>query len=449
MTAERLRELCQAVRGSRTRVDNTLVADIESDVTEYRAVRDHKPTRLPPDDLTTLLRLMGWLIYETSWAVVQRVSPEFELLGDEERAGNEADVALIVRLANATRRLPWPQFAPRALGAIRAQALASSKRDTQHGYDDAWVFHEEGRVRYLSYKESLIGADPPYLLELDETLVQLALAETGTACRTAERVISRWPEGIGQDVPAPQDEMRWIQRMFRELYDGAAGGEEALNLVARIEDDNGLMHEVSEQRLAMVTAYRNPGIMTARALLLLVPMCTEMEILRRRPPGNYDSWEGARGDFIARFERAYQTIEKPVVDAKGDPEPLKTDHSRALVHLRLNLALLAPGRSLPSHLTFDPCLKMELLDNRAVESLSNWLAEPVNGKRRGSGIVIGSATMPSYIRGIEACRADAGVDDGYRQWRSRWFRLDRYFAETGRRDRVEQVLGLPMESTED
>ncbi|MGH3695037.1 MAG: hypothetical protein ACRDRX_13800 [Pseudonocardiaceae bacterium] len=385
---------------------------------------------------------MGWLIYEASWILLRRISPAFELLGGEQQAESEAAIALIVRLADATRRLPWPELAPRALGAIRAQALASSKRDTERGYDDAWVLHRECRAKYLSYKESLTGADPRYLLALDETLIQLTLAETGTACRTAENVIGRWSEGIGNQLWRAQDEAPWIQRMFRELCDGAAGGEEMLDLVARIERKNGLVRKVDEERFALVTAYRNPGIMTARALLLLVPMCTEMEKLSRRPPGKNESWDEAREDLLIRFEHAYCAIERSAENAEGKSWPLIADHKRSVVQLRLNLALLAPGRSLPSKLTFDPCLDMDPLDYRAVEALSRWLAEPVDGKRRGDANAIGSATMPSYIRAVEACRAKLGADDGYRQWRSQWFELDRYSDDPGRRTRVEQALGL-------
>jgi hypothetical protein len=449
MTEQKLRECCSAVRAGRMQVDETLVGDVESDVDEYRAVRARKPTQLPPDDLTIRLWLMGWLLYEMSWALLRRVSPAFEVLGGAQQEESEAAIALIVRLADAARRLPWPEFAPRALGAIRSQALASSKRDTKRGYDDAWVLHREGRVKYLSYKESVTGADPRYLLALDETLLQLALGETGTACRTAERVIGRWSEGLDEGLSTPHDETRWMRRMFRELCDGAAGGEEALDLVARIEHDKGLAPEVSEERLAMATAYRNPGIMTARALLLLMPMCTEMEKLRWRPPGDHKSWADAREDFIVRFKRAYDAIEEPVVHADGNPWPLVADHQRSLVQLRLNLALIAPGRSLPSRLTSDPCLKMDLLDDRALDAMSHWLAESADGKKRGDASVIGSATMPSYIRGIEACRARLGMgaaQENYRQWRSQWYELDRYSDEPGRRIRVEQVLGLSAES---
>lgn len=442
MTAERLYELCLAVR-ERREFDDALVADIESDVVEYRDVWYRERNQFPPDELRDRLWFMGWLIYETSWFLMGRVPAAFELLGGEQSAKSTGHVALIVRLADAARRLPWPEFAPRSLGAIRAQALASSKRDTRRGYDDAWVLHVEGRLRYRSLKESLKGADSLYQVTLEETLLQLALAETGTFCRTAERVIGRWPEGI--DGLSPQQEARQTQRMFQELCDGVVRGEEALGLVATIERDYGLVQKVSEKRLALVTAYRNPGIMTARALLLLVPMCGEMKNLRRRPPGNHDSWEDTRRGFLVRFERAYRAIEKPVLDAAGEPKPLSAEHARSLVQIRLNLALLAPGYSLPAKLVFDPCLELDPLDDQAVEAMSRWLAEPVEGVRRGDANVIGSATMPSYLRAVDACRAEWGAADGYRQWRSRWFALDKYSDESGRRTAVEQALGVPLQ----
>ncbi len=442
MTEQQLRECCLALRTGQMQVDDILITTVESEIGEYRRLRDLHPAPLPPDHLTTQLYLMGWLIYEASWSLVRRIPPAFELLGGERRKESEAAATLITRLSDATRRLPWPEFAPRALGAIRAQALASSKRDTERGYDDMWNLHNESHAKYFSYRESLTSCtDPRYLLALDETRLQLALAETGGACRTAEHIISRWVEGIDKGLWTSQDEARWIQRLFRELSDAAASGEEALELVARIEHDYGLVQKVSEDRLTMVGAYRNPGIMTARALLLLVPMCTEMETLHRRPPRNYESWDDAQKDFLTRFERAYRAIERPTVNGEGNPRPLMADHRRALVQLRLNLALLAPGRSLPSQLTFDPCLDIDPLDNRAVEALSRWLAEPVDGKRRGDANVIGSATMPSYVRAVEACRDKLGAKDGYRQWRSQWLELDRYSYDSGRFTRVEQVLG--------
>ncbi|MFC4092897.1 hypothetical protein, partial [Micromonospora sp. GCM10011541] len=53
---------------------------------------------------------------------------------------------------------------------------------------------------------------------------------------------------------------------------------------------------------------------------------------------------------------------------------------------------------------------------------------------------IGSATMPAFLRGVTACRADRGASGGYREWRRRWFVLDRYDDEDDRRERAERAL---------
>jgi hypothetical protein len=63
---------------------------------------------------------------------------------------------------------------------------------------------------------------------LDEVFLQLALAETGTACRTAERVIGRWAEGITAGDWTLQHETHWTQRLFRQLAEGVEVGERAL-----------------------------------------------------------------------------------------------------------------------------------------------------------------------------------------------------------------------------
>jgi hypothetical protein len=101
------------------------------------------------------------------------------------------------------------------------------------------------------------------VLALDELLVQLALAETGTACRTAERVIGRWDQEFRRGNPE-LDALagaRWVQRMFRQLVDGIAIGERALTDGRRIKDDPtlGLVDNVDENRLTIKTALRKPG----------------------------------------------------------------------------------------------------------------------------------------------------------------------------------------------
>jgi hypothetical protein len=446
MSVEVLRQLCQDLRAKRVDIDNDLIHKIEMDVQEYRAfLRDR--AELPPDELVGRLWYMGWLIYEATWQSLDRIAPGFESLSDARRETSREVQDLIARGADAARSLPWPEFAPRALGAIRGQALAASKRDTEDGYDDAWILHEEARKKYALYRDYHVGRKDRdhLLLALDEVLVQLALAETGTACRTAERVISRWTEDEEFEFSQRADE-RWAERMFPELLQGVTIGEQALEMAAAIETDHGLVHQVDEHRMALVTSFQNPGIMTARAALLMLSMCAEMEDLGRRPLPGDDSWKQSRQSLIERFERAYRYIEKDIPGGKGIRLPLHPAHARSIVQLRLNLALLVPGHPLPAGLVFDPCVEVDPLDERAIEALSGWLAEDVDGKQRGDANIIGSATKPGFIRSVMACRAAAGAAaDGYLRWRQKWPVLDRYVGEPGRAERVEQALRVAQE----
>jgi hypothetical protein len=446
---EAMRQRCQDIRTGRLKTDDERVTDIEQEVDRLRLVLESDKAPVPPGDEKPALWLIGWLIFEESWASLQRVQPAYESFADpSERLASEWAAAMILRLADAARRLPWPEWAPRALGAIRCQALAASKRDTERGYDDAWVLHREGREKYNVYWESLDGAPHHLRLALDETLLQLALAETGTACRTAERVIGRWAEGIDDGSWTAADEGEWMQRMFRELCDGASGGDAALDMVANIEREHSLVQAVDEDRLALVTSYRNPGIMTARAFLLLVPMCAVMERFGRLPPEEHVTWREAASAFMRRFQDAYRFIERPVVREDGSAIELSVDHKRSLIQIRLNAGLVHPNLPLPSTLDFDTCLAMSSMGREAVEAVSNWLATTQGGKRRGDANVIGSATMPTYVEGVTICTQWFGPDpndESYRDWRRRWFSLDRYNGEPGRRERVEQVLGPAVE----
>lgn len=125
------------------------------------------------------------------------------------------------------------------------------------------------------------------------------------------------------------------------------------------------------------------------------------------------------------------------------------EHQRSVVQLRLHLALLLPGYDLPSEpeSVFDPCLELRVLDDEAINALSAWLLVPeerrTGGKARprGDANVIGAATKPSFVESVERVRQLADVSSGYRTWRRKWFDLDRYFDEEGRRNRVKAVLG--------
>ncbi|MEU5914589.1 hypothetical protein [Micromonospora sp. NPDC047527] len=449
MSAKHLEELCLALRRRRRACDDELVAAIEADVAAYH--RDPAP-QLPPEDVAEMLPLMGWLMYEASWLAVQRIPNGFTETGGEALAKARANHERVLRIANAARALPWPEFAPRALGALRALALAESKGDTQASYDRAQAVHQEARERhgsYLTYHRDNPGIGRAY----DEILVQLGLAETGTSCRIAERVIDRWAEEFAADDAGADRQRREerVQIIFSDLAEGADRGKEALAAAERVAK-HGFVDEPTKDKLALHTTFVNPGIMTARAVLLTLALYPEMQRLGYFPLGDDDSWDDSRETLRNRFDSAYEYVEKPVLNSRNEPQQPRDDLQLAVVQIRLAAALLMPGRRLPSRLTFAPCMAHEVLDDDAVEAMSAWLTEVTvdrNGqeKQRSTLRGFGGAVLPNFFDGVEECRAAFGGKPGYRDWRARWFILDKYAAEPDRAERVSAVLGRPVQRT--
>jgi hypothetical protein len=437
---DELNALCIAIR---TKEDapptEELLAIATEEFDQFCKAVPYEIPQLPPDELVEPLWSFGWLLYELSWSLTPSVQARYEALDDEAARTSVTAAEQIDKLADIARDLPWPEYAPRALGALRSQALAHSKRDTEAGFRRAWMLHEEANELWANYRENHKG-DSRYEKALDEVMIQLWLAQTGTSCRTIEQTVGRWAESVRDKEFEPSDEDRLMQQMFDRLWNGVSFGEEALRVAAEIEATYGLAHEVTREDLALVTAFRNPGIMTARAALLLLPLSQAMQSLGRLAPRGYADWPAAREALLQRMRDSYKEIEKPVVDDHGEPVDLVADHQRSVVQIRLNLALVAPNTELASKLDFAECVTRTRLDDAAVQSLSEWLATP-QGTRRNNANVIGTATMPSYIIGVEAMRAGYGFPSGYRAWRRQWFELDRYAAEEGRWALVEKALG--------
>jgi hypothetical protein len=428
-------------------VDDRLVGRIEADVREYRSGFLTRPApQLPPPRLRELLPLMGWLIYEASLDRLWEVQTTFQDRQGAARDESLAAAALIRRLANAARELVWPEFAPRALGAIRAQALVESKRDTEAGFDAAWILHNEAEERYRSLVDTH-GSDPDrdrYVLALDEVFLQLALAETGTACRTAERVIGRWAEDFRQDDPEAdrRESERWTQRMFAQLVEGTEIGERALATARKIKKGPGFVYRVTQERLTLATGLRNPAIMTCRAILLAYSLCPEMKRLGRIPPADATDWATFQKGLLDRFDQAFPALLAPVYKEDHSPWALNPDHLRSLVQICLHLALLTPRHVLTKSVVVDDGLTLRTLDDIAVEEMSAWLATLVKGKQRGDANIVGSSSKPDFNASVEACRRDSGAAANYEGWRIRWFELDRYAAEPGRRARIAAIFGV-------
>lgn len=437
---EELDALCFAIRNKKDAPPGEeLVAIATEEFDAFCAAVPEKIPQLPPDELVEPLWSFGWLLYELSWSLTPSVKARYEALDNEAARSSVAAAKQIDDLAEFARDLPWPEYAPRALGALRSQALAHSKRDTEAGFRRAWLLHQEANDLWKNYRENHKG-NSRYEKALDETMIQLWLAQTGTSCRTIEHTVGRWAESVRDKDIEPHDEDRLVQQMFDRLLSGVSVGEEALRVAAEIDTMYGLAHEVTQENLALITAYRNPGIMTARAALLLLPLSQAMQSLGRLPPREYADWPAAREALLQRMRDSYAKIEKPAFDARNEPVALILAHQHAVVHIRLNLALVAPNIELDSELDFAECVTRTRLDDAAVQSLCEWLATPQGGRRHNANL-IGTATMPSYITGVEAMRADYGLSSGYRAWRRQWFELDRYAAEEGRRALVEEALG--------
>ncbi len=449
MSADQMRELSLGIRARQQdggpppgspEVDERLVGEIEGDVARYREeFWTETAGAVPPEPLRELLPLMGWLIYEASLDRTWDVKAQYETLAGEPGEVSRSNVALIRRLANTARALVWPHFGPRALGSIRCEALIESKRDTEAGYNAAYILHQEARERHASYRGQLVALPDTatLVLALDELLVQLALAETGTACRTAERVIGRWDQEFRQGDPE-LDALagaRWVQRMFRQLVDGVAIGERALTDGRRIKDDPtlGLVDNVDEDRLTIKTGLRNPSIMTCRAILLAYSLCPRMAAGGRMPPTG-GSWDEYRRDLLKQFDDAFRTLRMEISRPDGTPWQFNDEHGRAQVQICLHLGLVTPSHPLVEPVALDAEYTLRVLDDSAVERMSGWLAD-----RGWDANVIGSASMPDFIASVEACREDDGATADYCAWRARWPMLDRYANEKGRRERIAEI----------
>ena len=449
-TTDELVELCIAIRHPKqplsVELDHVLL--IEQLASDLRAVREaNAGATSPPSCEARRLRVIGWLMYEVSLQSLQKVPAAWEsLLSNEPLAFETAEKydGFVDHVANSARFLAWREFSPRALGAIRAQALASSKRDTDSGYARAWLLHREADFLHDLYRDQVSG-DRDLECGYLETLVQLRLAETGTACRTAEYAIIEefapdLRRGVARRDQINVPERARINKLFRDLEAGASFGEQAIDVVGEIKNEHGLVNNVDEDRIALDTSFRNPGIMTARAYLLMYPVTALLKEQDRRTWRNLSTWKQAREELLGRFLAAYRAVEHT-----SSTKQLSKDHQRSIVQLRLNLALVCPGLELPSELTpelkFADCLERSVLDADAIEELSQWLSEKDEaGKRRGDANVIGSATMPSYLESIRLVLGDDADWQRYLDWRRTWFELDRHAAEEGRFDVVMAAL---------
>ena len=75
--------------------------------------------------------------------------------------------------------------------------------------------------------------------------------------------------------------------------------------------------EVTVEGLALPTSFVNPGITTARALLLTMALYPEMERLGQYPMRDHDTWEQSRRWMEKTFKEVYAFIERGVETPPG------------------------------------------------------------------------------------------------------------------------------------
>lgn len=411
-------------------------------VREELLARNAEDARIPPDQQVRELRLFGWALFEAALVAINRVETAYEYLPDADRARSKELVRDIAALANLARSTPWPEFSLRGLGALRSLALAHSKGDSPDEYRAAWTVHaevEETLDDRADEIESGLLDDTPHIVDLKRDLAEMwqqhDLSQTGTSCREPEFTLCRWIERVKKGDIREDGQAELIAFLAQRLRTGIRDGVSTLTRSDDAFQNYEILDYKTEKHLLQRTSMQNPGIMAARAYLLLIPMCPLMESYDHAPfEGN--SWDEYTRQLIDGFVWAYGRIESPPGDGRGGEEvpTFVTAHLRSLVQHRLFFRIICPNVSLPTKL--DEHILGGTLDLDDVNDLSEWLR-----KRGDDANVISSATMPEYIRGIESIRAQSGANAGYREWRRAWPTLDRFHREPERAGLVAEVLG--------
>jgi hypothetical protein len=395
---------------------------------------------VPPDELVEELRYFGWALFEAALVAINKVTAAYVYLTGPKKEQSERAVAHIAELADMARGTPWPEFSLRGLGALRSLALAYSKQDSIPGYKRAWTAHTELESlldrRTDEIESGRFSGSPHHVdlkRDLDEMWEQHYLSKTGTSCREPEYLLCRWAERVKAGDFRDEEQTDIVAVLAHRLRIGIMSGEATIESADHVYNTHEFTPGKDSKRLLGPTSMQNPGIMAARAYLLLIPMCPLMESYEHRPFEG-DTWDAYARILVAGFKGAYARIEHPYPGIENEEVPFIKAHLRSLVQLRLAFRILCPDQQLPTIL--DENILGGSLDLDDVEDMSAWLEA-----REDDANVISSATMPAYIVGIEQTRAKVGVTSGYRSWRRRWPALDRFGGEPGRGDLTGEAIG--------
>lgn len=341
---------------------------------------------------------VGFVLYLVSWTAVNRINPPTDLEG---RAG--ALDQLVLRTARLYRTLPSPDLAAYGLLAIRAEALAYSKRGQFQTYLDSRLSFEDCRRRASRYLKDHPSPSDPVRHRLLEVIEQVDLAETGTSARVAEERLTQWAD---HDYGREASQLR--AGAWRRLHDGIRHGESSIEALTRLREEGRLRAgDRSCEQISTFDWQFRPYQMTARCHLNAIPYCWLFEGSGGpvRPRFDARSWEHEANYHRRQTERLFG--EMLLAPRRG--ASLKANALREIVQIRLHYALLFPGCSLPE----DPS-DAGFTEDLSIEGLSRSLCDNGNDAN-----VISSISDPAIVDVIEN-RAP-----GYRAWLDEWCCLAR------------------------
>ena len=242
-------------------------------------------------------------------------------------------------------------------------------------------------------------------LALDEVLMPLALAETGTACRTAERVIGRWDQDFRQDDPGLDEDRQPaldpapVQAARRRHRDRRARDRRR----HADRDTLGLVDEVTETRADARHRPAQPHDHDLPRDPARVLHVSRDGAARRRPAGTRRAWPDYQRPLLERFDKAFPALLLPVLKPNGDVWPLNAE-LRSLSSSCACTSASSPRGTPCAGRAVDDELTLTVLDDDAVERMSAWLATEVDGRQRGDGNTIGSRVQAGLHPFVEACR---------------------------------------------
>jgi hypothetical protein len=371
-----------------------------------------------------VLRALGWALYEVSFRLTTLISPQFS------SADELALLGELRALAECAERLPFRHYAVRAVGAIRAYALALSKSDTPDAYAAAWAEHRAADKWLLGVQNS-VSPDSSEARACRELQIQLETAKAGTACRAVETYLCQ-PHRLSGNYAGEYV----LKEVARNARDAIVAGTSALLAFRSLGDhfEGGRRETLARREWA-----RQPANMAARAHLLIIPCMailqaagvpyTEWSEAERRTQSellNLSEWpETYDEDVSQRVLVVRQLINLAEAAVLAGLRPtgalIRPADVAETARVRLHLALQCPAAEQPSAAPEIPYADALLSD--PAHGLASWLEQLGQ-----DASVVGSALYIPWILGFERVRRHYGGAGygSYIDWRASHPGLDRF-----------------------